>query len=114
MARTIACGVGASLVKLPFGKKGSDVPGSKNAKPTIRYPFVGAPLSPTWKVFDKYPLNAPFAYAVIAEDPGTGTRKYFVDEVVLSQREASIYSYLLDTLESELSVPRSEIDPRAY
>ena len=102
------------MVKLPFGKKGSDVPGSKNAKPTVRYPFVGAPLSPTWKVFDKYPLNAPFAYAVIAEDPGTGTRKYFVDEVVLSQREASIYTYLLDTLESELSVPRSEIDPRAY
>ena len=102
------------MVKLPFGKKDASTPGSKPAKATTRYPFVGAPLSPSWKVVDKYPLNAPFAYAVIAEDPGSGTRKYFVDEVVLSPREASIYTYLLDTLESELSVPRSEIDPRAY
>jgi len=102
------------MVKLPFGKKDGNAPGSKPAKATTRYPFVGAPLSPSWKVVDKYPLNAPFAYAVIAEDPGSGTRKYFVDEVNLSPREASIYTYLLDTLESELSVPRSEIDPRAY
>ncbi len=102
------------MVKLPFGKKDSGATGSKPAKATTRYPFVGAPLSPSWKVVDKYPLNAPFAYAVIAEDPGSGTKKYFVDEVVLSAREASIYTYLLDTLESELSVPRSEIDPRAY
>jgi len=102
------------VVKLPFGKKDAGAPGSKSAKATTRYPFVGAPLSSSWKVVDKYPLNAPFAYAVIAEDPGSGTRKYFVDEVVLSPREASIYTYLLDTLESELSVPRSEIDPRAY
>jgi len=102
------------VVKLPFGKKDANGPGSKPAKAATRYPFVGAPLSPSWKVVDKYPLNAPFAYAVIAEDPGSGTRKYFVDEVVLSAREASIYTYLLDTLESELSVPRSEIDPRAY
>ncbi len=102
------------VVKLPFGKKDGSAPGSKPAKATTRYPFVGAPLSSSWKIVDKYPLNAPFAYAVIAEDPGSGTRKYFVDEVVLSPREASIYTYLLDTLESELTVPRSEIDPRAY
>lgn len=102
------------MVNLPFGKKSPGAPGSKSAKAVTRYPFVGAPLSPSWKVIDKYPLNAPFAYAVIAEDPGNGTKKYFVDEVVLSQREASIYTYLLETLESELSVPRSEIDPRAY
>ncbi len=103
------------MVSLPFLKKKENVPGTKvAAKASVRYPFVGAPLSASWKVFDKYPLNAPFAYAVIAEDPSTGTRKYFVDEVNLSQREASIYTYLLDTLESELSVPRSQIDPRAY
>jgi archaeal flagellar protein FlaI len=103
------------MVKLPFGKKGGEWSGSKSSvKPTIRFPFVGAPLSPTWKVVDKYPLNAPFAYAVVAEDPGSGTRRYFVDEVSLTQREASIYTYLLETLESELSVPRSQIDPRAY
>ncbi len=102
------------MVSLPFLSKKETTPGAKPGKPSVRFPFVGAPLSPSWKVADKYPLNAPFAYAVIAEEPASGTRKYFVDEVVLSTKEASIYTYLLDTLESELSVPRSEIDPRAY
>ncbi len=95
------------MLKLPFGKKEGPVPGAKPTKAATRYPFVGAPLSQSWKVVDKYPLNAPFAYAVIAEDPSSGTKKYFVDEVTLSPREATIYTYLLDTLESELSVPRS-------
>jgi len=96
----------------PFGKKKDGV--AKAIDRPTRFPFVGAPLSSSWKVVDKYPLNAPFAYAIVAEDPGTGTRKYFVDEVTLSQKEAQIYTYLLETLESELSVPRSEVDPRAY
>lgn len=98
------------MVKL-FSKKKE---GEAGKKPSIRFPSVGAPISANWNVVDKYPLNAPFAYAVIAEDATTAARRYFVDEVTLSQREASIYTYLLDTLESELSVPRSEIDPRAY
>jgi flagellar protein FlaI len=101
------------MPSLPFTKK-KDPSTTKSSDRPTRFPFVGAPLSPSWKVVDKYPLNAPFAYAIIAEDPGTGTRKYFVDEVTLSQREATIYTYLLETLESELTVPRSEIDPRAY
>jgi flagellar protein FlaI len=103
------------VVKL-FGKGDqAGVPGAKKSnKQVIRFPSVGAAVSANWKVIDKYPLNAPFAYAVIAEDAASSARKYFVDEVNLSPREASIYTYLLDTLESELSVPRSQIDPRAY
>ncbi len=61
-----------------------------------------------------YPLNAPFAYAVIAEEPSNLTKKYFLDEVVLTQIEAAIYTYLLEALESELKVPRKDLDPKEY
>ncbi len=93
--------------KFPIG-------GGKDFGSTVRYPFTGAPLPPTWEVIERYALNAPFAYAVIAEDPSNSTEKYFLDEVALTAKEAAIYTYLLDTLESELTVPRSEIDPRKY
>ena len=88
--------------KNPAGAKG------KEKGPKLRFPFVGTPRPATCREIERYPLNAPFAYAVLAEDQTTRTRKYYVDEVLLSPREAAIYTYLLDTLESELSVPRSE------
>src|SRR5947209_12168218 len=68
----------------------------------------------TCKEIERYPLNAPFAYAVVAEDQTSRARKYYIDEIVLSPREAAIYTYLLDTLESELTVPRNEVNPRDY
>ncbi len=87
---------------------------SPNKKLAIRFPFTGIAIPPTWKVMDKYALNAPFAYAVVAGDPSTGSRKYFLDEVSLTTKEAAIYTYLLETLESELTVPRGSVDPRTY
>jgi len=87
----------------------------KDSKPqSIRHPPIGAEVPPSWKEVERYALNAPFAYAVIAEDPSTTTMKYFLDEVNLTPRESQIYSRILDTLESELTVPRGEIDPKAY
>jgi len=80
---------------------------------TIRFPFTGTPLPPTWKVLEKYPVNSPFAYAVIAESPLL-TQRYFLDEVPLTKTEAAIYSYLLDALEAELTVPRETVNPRQY
>ncbi|MBI3023163.1 MAG: Flp pilus assembly complex ATPase component TadA [Thaumarchaeota archaeon] len=87
---------------------------SSNKKLAVRFPFTGMAIPPTWKVIDRYALNAPFAYAVVAQDPGTGSRKYFLDEVLLTTKEAAIYTYLLETLESELTVPRGSVDPRTY
>ncbi len=58
-------------------------------------------------------MNSPFAYAVIADSPLL-TRRYFLDEVPLTKTEAAIYSYLLDALESELTIPREEVNPRQY
>ncbi|MDG6940183.1 MAG: Flp pilus assembly complex ATPase component TadA [Nitrososphaerota archaeon] len=96
-----------------FGRK-NDISRNLAKDRVMKSPFVGDPLPPTWTVLDKYSLNAPFAYAVVAEDSATGVRKYFLDELPLTKAEATIYSNLLDTLESELTVPRTEVDPKAY
>ncbi|MDA4121339.1 MAG: type II/IV secretion system ATPase subunit [Thaumarchaeota archaeon] len=83
----------------------------KNVK--IRLPFTGTPIPPSWKVIERYPVNSPFAYAVIAQSPLLAKR-YFIDEVPLTKTEAAIYSYLLDALEAELTVPREQVNPRQY
>jgi len=95
-------------------KDGSAAVAKKGQRPEFRYPFVGQPVPTSWKVVDRYALNAPFAYAVVAEDTSTSTKKYFLDEIALQPREGAIYAYLLDTLESELMVPRSATDPKQY
>ena len=82
-------------------------------KTNFRFPFTGTRIPPTWRVLERYPVNNPFAYAEVSESP-LGVKKYFLDEVPLTKAEASIYSYLLDTLEAELTVPRSKVNPRQY
>ncbi|MBI4258851.1 MAG: type II/IV secretion system ATPase subunit [Thaumarchaeota archaeon] len=71
-------------------------------------------MPPTWETVERYPLNAPFSYAMIAKDPVSSNKKYYVDEVPLSATEAALYTTLLGILESELSAPRSQVDPRKY
>jgi archaeal flagellar protein FlaI len=83
----------------------------KNVK--VRFPFTGTQIPPSWKVIERYPVNSPFAYAVIAQSPLL-SKRYFLDEVPLTKTEAAIYSYLLDALEAELTVPREQVNPRQY
>ncbi|MDA4126288.1 MAG: type II/IV secretion system ATPase subunit [Thaumarchaeota archaeon] len=83
----------------------------KNVK--VRLPFTGTQIPPSWKVLERYPVNSPFAYAVIAQSPLL-SRRYYLDEVPLTKTEAAIYSYLLDALEAELTVPREQVNPRQY
>jgi archaeal flagellar protein FlaI len=83
----------------------------KNVK--VRFPFIGTQIPPSWKVLERYPVNSPFAYAVIAQSPLL-SRRYYLDEVPLTKTEAAIYSYLLDALEAELTVPREQVNPRQY
>lgn len=80
----------------------------------LRKPFSGQPLPPHWKILERYPLDAPFAYAIVAENETQSVVKYFLDELILTERESMLYSKLLDTVESELAVPRSEVNPREY
>jgi len=97
-----------------FRKKNPDKILKDSKQQNVRYPSTGAPVPQSWKEVERYALNAPFAYAVVAEDPSMSTKKYFLDEVSLTPREGQIYTYILDTLESELTVPRGVIDPKAY
>ncbi|MDV3243932.1 MAG: type II/IV secretion system ATPase subunit [Nitrososphaerales archaeon] len=98
-----------------MGKK--DVTTSKKStdkKPTVRFPFTGTQIPAQSRVVERYPLNNPFAYATIADDQTGTVRKYFLDEVPLTVPEANVYSRILDQLESELTIPRSEVDPKKY
>ncbi|MBI3858688.1 MAG: type II/IV secretion system ATPase subunit [Thaumarchaeota archaeon] len=82
-------------------------------KTNLRFPMTGTKIPSAWRVLERYPVNSPFAYAEVSESP-LGVKKYFLDEVPLSKAEAGIYSYILDTLETELTVPRAEVNPRQY
>lgn len=79
-----------------------------------KFPFTGTPIPSQGRLVERYGLNNPFAYASIVDDVSGTTRKYYLDEVPLTEPEARVYTYILDKLESELTVPRTEVDPRRY
>ncbi len=80
----------------------------------LRFPTLGEAIPASYKILERYPLNAPFAYATIAQEPSSSTKIYFLDEVPLNPIEASVYTHLLNILENELTVPRDKINPREY
>lgn len=53
----------------------------------------------------RYPLNPPFSYAVIAQNPSTSESLYLVDELPMNADEKVLYSLLKDLLERRLSTP---------
>lgn len=63
---------------------------------------------------ERYPILEPFVYIVIGRDLETGGYSYLVDELRLNEEEIAIYNKLMETLQLELKVPRSEVDPKAY
>ncbi|MDG6982832.1 MAG: type II/IV secretion system ATPase subunit [Nitrososphaerota archaeon] len=79
----------------------------------VRFPFTGTPVPSGGRLLDRYPLTNPYAYAAIVEDENGG-RKYYLDEVALTHGEANVYSYILDKLETELTIPRTDVDPKKY
>ncbi len=79
----------------------------------LRSPFTGVPTPLGWHVVERYPLNNPFAYAVIAAD-NMGALTYFLDEVPLTPKEVEVYSHIINRLELELTIPRVDVDPKKY
>ncbi|MFY3741146.1 MAG: flagellar protein FlaI [Candidatus Nitrosomirales archaeon] len=51
----------------------------------------------------RYPLNAPFSYAVIAQNPSTSESLYLVDELPMNADEKVLYNLLRDLLERRLT-----------
>ena len=86
----------------------------KGAVEGIVYPRTGRPVPPNWKIIERYPISSAFVYATIAEDPTGANRIYSIDEVPLTESEAEIYTYLLNALENELTVPRTRVNPQEY
>lgn len=97
-------------MKLPIGGKKET---KEEVSFVVRYPFIGSPVPAGGKVIETYPLVNPYAYATIVEDE-SGRRKYYLDEVPLKPQEADIYTHLLNKLETELTIPRSAVDPKKY
>ena len=52
---------------------------------------MGKPFPLARKAIDKYALSAPFAYALMAEDPGNASKKVFPSKLTLARKEAVIY-----------------------
>ncbi len=67
-----------------------------------------------YKVVETYPLNEPWAYAVIAQNPETGETRYVVDEIPLTPQEQRIYEQIINVLYWEMRPPREDEDPREY
>lgn len=83
-------------------------------KETVRVPISPMAIPSAIKEVTRYPLLEPFVYVVIAQDPTTGGYHYYVDELKLNEEEVQIYNTLMDTLQFELKVPRSDVNPRDY
>ncbi|MEM2872893.1 MAG: type II/IV secretion system ATPase subunit [Nitrososphaerales archaeon] len=77
-------------------------------------PIVAKPVPLGISVIEKYPLQEPFVYAIITEDPVRKTLMYLIDELSLNNEEKRVYSDIINILQMELKVPRSEIDPKGY
>lgn len=77
-------------------------------------PIVAKPVPLGIPVIEKYPLKEPFVYAIITEDPVRKTLIYLIDELSLNDEEKKVYSDIINILQMELKVPRSEVDPKEY
>ncbi|HYC26943.1 MAG TPA: type II/IV secretion system ATPase subunit [Nitrososphaerales archaeon] len=94
-----------------------NIPRRKAQQPVVEeaaHPPTGKRLSSDSKVLERYQLEPPFSYAVIAEPMGSVGKQYFVDEIGLSQPEVEAYAYILRAMENELVIPRKKVDPRQY
>ncbi len=87
---------------------------AKELKPRPAHPPTGKRLPSNLKIIERYPLNVPFSYAVIAESPSSRTRVYSLDEVGLTPSEVEAFTYVLDAMENELTVSRKKVDPKLY
>jgi archaeal flagellar protein FlaI len=80
----------------------------------LKHPPTGKRIPPDFKVLERYPLDPPFSYAVIAEPPGSTSKYYYVDETALSAPEVDAYYYVQSAMENELTIPRNRVDPKGY
>ena len=88
--------------------------GDKSFVEELKHPPTGKRLPADYTILERYPLDMPFSYGVIAEAPGSSSKYYFVDEITLTEKEVAAYHYLLDAMENELIISRKKVDPKLY
>lgn len=64
-------------------------------------------------VNDQYPLVAPFAYAVIKNDPDSGQLIYTIQEIPLSKKESEVEKLIRDVIVESLALDFSQAVNRA-
>jgi flagellar protein FlaI len=73
------------------------------------------PVPKDYTIVERYALQEPFAYAIIAENPHTGEYKYILDEIQLDTFEQPVYRRILDILLAEIRSPIEEVsNPRSF
>jgi flagellar protein FlaI len=63
------------------------------------------------EALENYPLRAPFSYALIVRDKGTGEVSYIVDEIPLNNQEQDAFMKLKNILEANLQAPHEQESP---
>ena len=103
-------------MNLPLKNARGTLRKEKEGKPAVqlKHPPTGIHLPSDYKVIERYPLEMPFSYAVIAEAPGSTSKLYYVDEIALSDAEIAAYDYIQSAMENELVIPRTKVDPKNY
>ncbi|MCP8307311.1 MAG: type II/IV secretion system ATPase subunit [archaeon] len=77
-------------------------------------PITAKPVPIGISVVNRYPLKEPFVHVIITEDPIRKTLIYLIDELKMNEEEKKVYSDIINILQIELKVPRSEVDPKKY
>ena len=57
---------------------------------------------------ESYPLNAPYSYAIVAQNKQTSERLYIIDELPMEQLERDAFRGLRELLEQELEAPEED------
>ncbi len=76
--------------------------------------YTAVKIPPGFRVVKTYPLNEPWAYARIVENPETGEVRYVIDEIPLSEEERKVYQRVMSILYWELRPPPPDVDPTEY
>ena len=109
-------------MELSFGSKpkkhnGKDKPDQDNSKNNdlvslLKITHFSVPEG--FVEIQRYPLNPPFCYAVLAQNPTTAESLYLVDELPMNADEKVLYNIIRDLLERRLTKPSDGSEDESF
>jgi len=92
--------------------------GNKNKNAQLDFvrkgPLTPRPIPRDLEFIEEYWIKEPFLKVRIGRDAHRKILIYGIDEVVLTPQEINIYGRIVETLQYELKLPRTSVDPRMY